>query len=158
MLNLEGNKNRRMILGLINEMPGIRYMELKRITGLAYGTLTYHLSRLEGEGRIKVVRTTRKSRYYPACMSELEANIIDCLRNSTCKSILSVLLEHEYVTLQMLMKTLKNGKSTIRYHIDRLMSIGVINAFRVDRMILYKTNDGVINGVVRRIINDHLFN
>jgi len=158
MLNLEGNKNRRMILGLINEMPGIRYMELKRITGLAYGTLTYHLSRLEGEGRIKVVRTTRKSRYYPACMSELEANIIDCLRNSTCKSILSVLLEHEYVTLQILMKTLKNGKSTIRYHIDRLMSIGVINAFRVDRMILYKTNDGVINGVVRRIINDHLFN
>jgi predicted transcriptional regulator len=40
MLNLEETKNRKMILELINEMPGIRYIELKRITGLAYGTLT----------------------------------------------------------------------------------------------------------------------
>jgi predicted transcriptional regulator len=39
MLNLEETKNRKMILELINEMPGIRYIELKRITGLAYGTL-----------------------------------------------------------------------------------------------------------------------
>ncbi len=148
MLNLEETKNRKMILALINEMPGLRYIELKRITGLAYGTLTYHLSRLESEGRIKTVRTTRKSRYYPACISELEAKIIDCLRNNTCKSILLVLLEHEYVTLQMLIKTLRSGKSTIRYHIGRLMSIGVITASRVGRIMLYKIKDNDIHRVI----------
>jgi predicted transcriptional regulator len=153
MLNLEETKNRKMILELINEMPGIRYIELKRITGLAYGTLTYHLSRLEHEGKIKVIRTYRKSRYYPVYVSELEAKILDCLRNNTCKNILLIMVEHRYATLHMLMSILKKGKSTIRYHISRLLSIGVITASRVSRTMLYKIRDEDIHRAIVTMIN-----
>ena len=153
MLNLEETKNRKMILTLINEMPGIRYIELKRITGLAYGTLTYHLSRLEHEGKIKVIRTYKKSRYYPVYISELEAKILDCLRSTTCKNILLIMVEHRYVTLHMLMSILKKGKSTIRYHIGRLMSIGVITTSRVGRIMLYKIKDNDIHKVIVTMVN-----
>jgi len=153
MLDLEGTQNRKMILTLINEMPGIRYIELKRITGLAYGTLTYHLSRLEREGKIKVIRTYKKSRYYPLYISELEAKILDCLRSSTCKNILLIMVEHGYITLHTLMSILKKGKSTIRYHIGRLMSIGVITASRVGRTMLYKIKDNDIHRVIVTMIN-----
>jgi predicted transcriptional regulator len=41
------NNNQSKLVQYINENPGIRYRELLRLTSLANGVLTYHLSVLE---------------------------------------------------------------------------------------------------------------
>jgi hypothetical protein len=45
-----------MLLVTINSMPGIRYRELLRVTGLCNGVLAHHLNTLEKSFQIRVDR------------------------------------------------------------------------------------------------------
>ncbi|MEM4612113.1 MAG: winged helix-turn-helix transcriptional regulator [Candidatus Nitrosocaldus sp.] len=142
-------ENRYIIFNAIKNMPGIRYMELKRLTGLSYGTLTYHLTRLEREGRIRIVRSARKSRYYTSDVDDSQADIIECIRSRTCKGILAMILEHGTVTLDALARTLNKAKTTIKYHIDMLKARGIIEGERIGRYIFYHVRDEIILNRIR---------
>ncbi|MCS6767993.1 MAG: hypothetical protein RMJ59_05635 [Candidatus Nitrosocaldus sp.] len=141
--------NRYIVLNTIKSMPGIRYMELKRLTGLSYGTLTYHLAMLEREGSIRVMRTSRKSRYYPSGVDDLEADVIDCIRSRTCKDVLAVILEHGIATLDMLSKLLNKAKTTVKYHVDRLKYKGIVEGKRIGRYIFYRVKSDTILSKIR---------
>ena len=55
----------RKIVKYVNEIPGIRYRELLRMTGLSNGVLSYHLRFLDNTGRIRVNRVNnRVTRYF----------------------------------------------------------------------------------------------
>ncbi|MFN4337185.1 MAG: winged helix-turn-helix transcriptional regulator [Candidatus Nitrosocaldus sp.] len=136
--------NRYRVLHTIKNIQGIRYMELKRLTGLSYGTLTYHLTRLEREGRIRVLRSPRKSRYYTSDVDDSQADIIDCIRSRICKDILAMILKDGTVTLDGLAKSLKKAKITIKYHIERLKVKGIIEGERIGRYIFYRLKDSTI--------------
>ena len=55
-----------VLLMHINNIPGIRYRELLRLTALSNGVLAYHLSGLEKTSRIRVdrQRENKATRYY----------------------------------------------------------------------------------------------
>ncbi len=141
--------NRYIVLNIIKNNQGIRYMELKRLTGLSYGTLTYHLTRLEREGSIRIVRSARMSRYYTNDIDDLQADIIECIRSRVCKEILIMILKYGTVTLDGLTKSLKKAKTTINYHIERLKVKGIIDGERVGRYIFYRLKDITIVNRVR---------
>jgi len=65
-----------LFINLINRNPGIRYLELKSLTGLCNGVISYYLQQLELNGLIKSVRTPRVSSFYPISMSKLSQKII----------------------------------------------------------------------------------
>src|SRR5947209_17722354 len=66
-----------IILKHIGRNPGIRYRELLRATGLANGTLEYHLKMLEKSNTIKVERRDgRRARYFPICIPADETQIL----------------------------------------------------------------------------------
>ena len=48
------------IVKYVNEIPGIRYRELSRMTGLSNGVLFYHLRCLDNFGRIRVNRVNNR--------------------------------------------------------------------------------------------------
>lgn len=48
-----------LLMKHIEQIPGIRYRELLRLTGLVNGVLSYHLSALERANVIKVNRESR---------------------------------------------------------------------------------------------------
>jgi len=50
-----------LFINLINKNPGIRYLELKSLTGLSNGVVSYYLRQLESDGYVKSVRTPRVS-------------------------------------------------------------------------------------------------
>ncbi|MEM4400817.1 MAG: hypothetical protein QW776_06670 [Candidatus Nitrosocaldus sp.] len=151
-------ENRYIIFNAIKNMPGIRYMELKRLTGLSYGTLTYHLTMLEREGRIKVMRTTRKSRYYPIMMSDVDMKIIDCIKNEICRSILLLMLREGEVTLHMLVENMKRAKTTLKYHIDLLKNKKIIEGERNGRFIFYRIRDSMMMDRITVLIMDQGIN
>ena len=65
-----------LFINLINRNPGIRYLELKSLTGLSNGVISYYLQQLESDGLIKSVKTPRVSSFYPISMSKLSQKII----------------------------------------------------------------------------------
>ena len=66
-----------LFLNLINQNPGIRYLELKSLTGLANGVVSHYLRQLESNGFIKSVKTPRVSCFYPLSSSEFLKKLPD---------------------------------------------------------------------------------
>ena len=62
----------------INNIPGIRYRELLRLTGLSNGVVAYHLSALEKSSQIRVDRQkeNRTTRYYSIIIPTQESDIL----------------------------------------------------------------------------------
>ena len=48
------------IIKYVNEIPGIRYRELLRMTGLSNGVLSYHLRSLDNSRKIRVNRVNNR--------------------------------------------------------------------------------------------------
>ncbi len=154
---LRNNDNRFNLLKIITDNPGIRYMELKRITKFSYGTLTYHLTRLERDGRIKVLRTNRKNMYYNVEINE--PSIIECLRCKVCNKILNILLS-QCTTESTLVNILSIPRSTLRYHVKRLRERSVINYIKLYKYVFYYINDDKINQLneIKNIIKPMIIN
>src|SRR5215831_13502263 len=89
-----------ILLTHINNMPGIRYRELSRLTGLSNGTLTYHLNRLEKSSQVRVDRQKEKrtTRYYSIDVPPQETDILRQLRNEVSRQIIKLILEHDLCT------------------------------------------------------------
>jgi predicted transcriptional regulator len=65
------------IIKYVNEIPGIRYRELLRMTGLSNGVLSYHLRSLDNSGKIRVNRVNnRVTRYFSYDVSSKESYVL----------------------------------------------------------------------------------
>ncbi len=145
------NNNRLNLLNIIRDSPGIRYVELKKITKLSYGTLTYHLTKLERDGKIKVLRKRRKT-MYSSIQNVRSLVIIECVRCKICNKILNILLIQS-CRESMLVNMLSIPRSTLRYHLKRLRDRSLINNIKVYRSVFYYINNDKIG-----LIKDTLFN
>jgi len=89
-----------IIITQIRETPGIRYMELLRLTGLSNGTLEYHLRILEESHQIKVDRfDDKRARYYPIDILAIESHILGFIRNNVSRQIVTLYLSMNCVHL-----------------------------------------------------------
>ena len=83
------------IVKYVNEIPGIRYRELLRVTELSNGVLSYHLRFLDNTGKIRVNRVNnRVTRYFYYDISSHESRVVGLLRQETTLKIIIYLLEH----------------------------------------------------------------
>ena len=83
------------IVKYVNEIPGIRYRELLRMTGLSNGVLSYHLRSLDNSGKILANRVNnRVTRYFSYDVSTHESHIIGLLRQETTRKIILYILEN----------------------------------------------------------------
>ncbi len=77
------------IVKYVNEIPGIRYRELLRMTGLSNGVLSYHLRLLDYSGKIRVNRVNNRiTRYFSHDVSSHESYAIGLLRQETTRKII----------------------------------------------------------------------
>ena len=82
------------IVKCVNEIPGIRYRELLRITGISNGVLSYHLNLLDNSGKIRVNRVNnRVTRYFSYDVSLHDTYVIGLLRQETSRKIIMYILE-----------------------------------------------------------------
>ena len=152
-----------ILLTHINNMPGIRYRELSRLTGLSNGTLTYHLNRLEKSSQVRVDRQKEKrtTRYYSIDVPTQETDILRQLRNEVSRQIIKLILEHDLCTFNEIVEHLKKASSTTSWHIKRLKQAGILSVKYVDSHqvysimnpelisdVLYKYKESFIDAVV----------
>jgi len=139
------------LLKNINEIPGIRYRELLRLTGISNGVLTYHLDLLNKSNLIKVYRRSRMTRYYPMSILTEEFDVIGFMRQHTARQIITLLLEHELCTFNEIVEYTKKAPSTISWHLKRLVDAGLVS-IQDEKGYLYRLVD---SNTVREILSKY---
>ena len=157
-----------VLLRHINNMPGIRYRELLRITGLSNGALAHHLSRLEKSSQIRVDREKEKrtTRYYSINIPTQESDILRQLRNEVSRQIIKLILEHDLRTFNEIVEHLNRASSTTSWHLKRLKDAGIISVkhgreYQMYQIvspnlvsdILYKYKESFVDAVVNNYTN-----
>jgi predicted transcriptional regulator len=129
-----------VLLRHINNMPGIRYRQLLRLTGLSNGALAHHLKGLEKSSRIRVDRQkeNKTTRYYSINIPTQESEILRQLRNDVSRQIIKLILEHDLCTFNEIVEHLKKASSTTSWHLKRLKEAGIISDRHVDGYHLYQ--------------------
>lgn len=115
-----------LLMKHIEQIPGIRYRELLRLTGLVNGVLSYHLSALERANVIKVNRESRITRYYPVNVSDKESAILKFVRHEPIRQILLFILEHDMCTFNEIVDHTGKAPSTVSSHLKRLRGAGIV--------------------------------
>jgi|SRR5215211_953621 len=134
---------RSTLLKQIENVPGIRYRELLRLTELPNGVLFHHLANLEEAGLIQVHRKYGKktTRYYPINISERESAILSCIRHKPLRQIMLLLLDQDVCTLNDLVSFTHKAPSTLFAHLKHLKGAGLISAERKELCFLYSLVD-----------------
>jgi predicted transcriptional regulator len=140
-----------ILLAHIDNIPGIRYRELSRLTRLSNGTLTHHLNRLEKSSQIRVDRQKEKrtTRYYSINIPTQESDILRQLRNEVSRQIIKLILEDDLCTFNEIVEHLKKASSTTSWHLKRLKEAGIVSVNYVDGYQLYSIiNSELISDVL----------
>jgi predicted transcriptional regulator len=118
-----------MLLTHINNIPGIRYRELLRLTGLSNGVLAYHLVGLEKTSQIRVdmQRENKATRYYSISIPTQESDILRQLKNNVPRQIIKFILDHDLCTFNKIVEHLAKAASTVSWHLKRLKEAGLIS-------------------------------
>jgi DNA-binding MarR family transcriptional regulator len=120
--------NRSSVQSFINENPGERYNDIKRILHLPNGTLTYYLNALEREGLIKSERDGVFKRFYPSKGITVKESIE---LTEIQKAIFNIIKINPGVTQKNIMSALGISQQNLNYHIQLMVKARVIKLERV---------------------------
>jgi predicted transcriptional regulator len=155
------------IVKCVNEIPGIRYRELLRITGISNGVLSYHLNLLGNSGKIRVNRVNnRVTRYFSYDVSLHETYVIGLLRQETSRKIIMYILEKGTCGFNDIIIHTRKVPSTISWHMARLKAANIVKVRKqyefnyyeigMDRLILQDLLSKYKSNFTEKIVDDYI--
>ncbi|MHA1973277.1 MAG: winged helix-turn-helix transcriptional regulator [Candidatus Hodarchaeales archaeon] len=129
---------RRKIYSILAENPGSYFFDLAKYLDLPQGTLNWHLKRLEEDNLIKSLKYAGKRIYYPAGLRSAEAErIFTVLRPKTAKKIFTYVINNPGAFQSQIANGIKPPvhHDTVRYHLNRLMDVGLVKMKRSGRTV-----------------------
>jgi len=155
------------IVKCVNEIPGIRYRELLRITGISNGVLSYHLNLLDNSGKIRVNRlNNRVTRYFSYDVSLYETYVIGLLRQETSRKIIMYILEKGTCGFNDIIIHTRKVPSTISWHMARLKAANIVKVRKqyefnyyeigMDRLILQDLLSKYKSSFTEKIVDDYI--
>ena len=141
---------RRKIYKTIESSPGLHFREIQRRTGMAIGSLQYHLEQLEKKNLIRAQKETKFIRYYAVRQTLIaDKNLISLLRQDSVRKIVIFLLENKAVNNQKLSKAIGLSPSTTSWHMEKLLSTGVAEKRKRGRKTFFKiSNPGEVASIL----------
>ncbi len=120
---------REVILACIGRYPGIHLRGIERELGLSSALVHYHVKSLETSGEVVAAAVGGYLRFYPADLGEGRGEISDedrevlaALREEIPLHVILLLLDGGPTPQSDLVEELGLAKSTVSYHIDRLVA------------------------------------
>ncbi|MFH1664225.1 MAG: winged helix-turn-helix transcriptional regulator [archaeon] len=134
-LNLDSRKK---IYELIEENPGLHFREIERRTGLAVGSLQYHLEFLQKSHLIKSFRQGKFLRYYTSKESVVEEKAaMSFLRKPSSRKIIIFLLNKKKANNLVISKKIGLSPSTTSWHLEQLVKESVLGKEKRGRESLF---------------------
>lgn len=110
---LRGLQKKKTILKLVEDDPGVGFIDIMKSTGYANGVVGHHLRMLEIDGSIRIKRAKRKIWVFNPTLDPNDDNIRIFLRKETCKLILVFLVERETAKFSQITEATGKSPSTV---------------------------------------------
>lgn len=135
-------EKRRKIYNYILKYPGVHLSELSKKLNIPKTTLFYHLNYLKKCELVLVKSADRFSRYYGVRkVGEKNKKIFVILRQEIPRKIMLYLILHKDFPSQVeISKHLRKHPTTISFHLDKLMDIGLVRPIPMGNEIRYRVN------------------
>ncbi len=134
---------RRRIYECIEQNPGVHFREIQRRTGIAIGSLDYHLHYLHRHGMIRVEKDRKYVRYFPLTKTwtDEEREILSLLRQEKIRRILVYMLQKKNANPQDISATLGIQSSTLSWYLKNLSAKGIIRYVKRGRHRFYAVSN-----------------
>lgn len=117
---------RRQIRTHVYGNAGIHFNELVRESAFAPGQIQYHVRRLIDDDELVRGEFYGRTHYYPPEYDERERATLALFRRETAREIVVHLIEHEPTGPGEIADALDIARSTLEYHLDRLVERDVV--------------------------------
>jgi DNA-binding transcriptional ArsR family regulator len=129
---------RQRLVQLVEAEPGVHFHVLAQRAGLANGTATHHLRKLEQGGHVTVRRSGRYACYFPGGRVEArEAAAAPILKSGGARQVLATVRARPGLSNLELANATGLTPSTVNYHAQRLATAGLVEALRDGRNVRF---------------------
>lgn len=124
---------RRQIRTQVHANAGIHFNELVRESAFAPGQIQYHVRRLLDEDELVRDEYYGRTHYYPPTYDAWERAALALFRRETTREVVVHLIEHEPTTPGAVADELGIARSTLEYHLGRLVDCEIVEKRYDDR-------------------------
>jgi len=125
------SETRRRIADHVEANPGVHFSELVRALDLAPGQVQYHLRKLDD--RVVSAELFGRTHYYPPDCDERDRRVLAILRRETARDVVVSILRHGPSAPGTVAEELGIARSTLEWHLDRLVDEDVVRKSRDQR-------------------------
>lgn len=131
-----------LILDIINNNPGINFRGIMRKAGLANGSTSLHIRKIENKGLVHVERKPRNTRYFPPSLKE-SSFIASALQRPTTRLIMITLLEegNDGLDFSQIVQKTNRIKSIVSFYLSQLVKSDVVVMEIKNRKRVYKLKE-----------------
>lgn len=122
----DGRTSRDRLLQLIQHRPGLNKSALCAATGLAWGTVDYHLRMLARSGLVSSEVEGRVTRLFPAASNVRHQRLLLLLSEAPASRIASLLRQQPGLRNGSLSQSLALSPKVVRRHLRRLVREGLV--------------------------------
>ena len=119
-------QKRKTILKLVENDPGVGFLDIQKETGYGNGVLSHHLKTLENKNLIRILRAERKMWAFPVNSDPSEDVLRIYLRKETCQKILLVLIRQNTAAFSHICNEIKKSPSTTSTTLKTLVEKGLV--------------------------------
>lgn len=135
-------ESRRRIYDYLSANPGVHLRRIGQALGMSTGMLSYHLGYLERHGILKAEEDGHRKRYFIArAFVEAQRRILAVLRQDVPRKIMLELLIHGEQTFAELQVTVGVSKSTLSYHLQKLLHRNVLLRIKRERESVFSISN-----------------
>ncbi len=133
---------RRNIFAYVSKYPGCHMRQIKRELDLAMGQIEYHLNYLEEHGLLASQMSGNKKRYYVSDEVHYpDRKILGILRQKMPRKIILFILDKGTSSFGDIHDHLEISKSTLSFHLKKLIKISMLTVKREGRQKMYSVKD-----------------
>ena len=119
-------QKKKTILRLVQNDPGVGFIDIQKETGYANGVLSHHLKILEKNDHIRIKRGKRKIWVFPSSLDSENDKIRIYIRKETCKRIIEFLLENHAASFIPIQKAIEKSPSTTSIMLKMLVQNDIV--------------------------------
>jgi len=135
-------ESRRRIYDFLTANPGVHLRRIGQALGMSTGMLSYHLGYLERSGVLKSEEDGHRKRYFIArVFVETQRRILAILRQDVPRKIVLELLLHDNRTFAELQMSVGVSKSTLSYHLQKLLHRDLLLRTKRERESVFTIKD-----------------
>jgi len=150
--NILANRNRKIINIYIQKKPGSTIRKISNDRNISYTNTRYHILMLEKAGKIILTRVGKFFRVFPTGVyNDDEKKIIRYLNYETSRLILTAILEKSGISNHELAEICRIEKSSIHWHIERLLKDNIIRSEKDGKYIRYYIKDELKDNILKLI-------